>query len=80
MCVDGGIAGRASQILAIAIGNMLTRLRVSKALGQAKVDHVHIVLLLANADQEVVWLDVSVQEVARVHKLYPLQLSHTKKR
>ncbi len=77
MCVDGGVAGRSSQIFAIAIGNMLTRLRVSKALSQAKVDHVHIVLLLADADQEVVWLDVSVQEVARVHKLYSLQLSHT---
>ena len=80
MCVDGGIAGRSSQILAIAIGNMFTRLRVSKALGQAKVDHVHIVLLLADADQEVVWLDVSVQEMARVHKLYPLQLLHSEKR
>ncbi len=80
MCVYGGIAGRACQILAITIRNMLTRLRVSEALGQAKVDHIHIVLLLSNADQEVVRFDVSVQEVARVHKLYPLQLLHSKKR
>lgn len=30
-------------------------------------------LLFANSDQEVVWFDVSVQEMPRVDELYPLQ-------
>ena len=42
---------------------MLTSLGVSEALGQAEIDHVDVVLFLANADEEVIGLDVSVQEM-----------------
>ena len=54
---------------------MLSSLRVSKALSQAKIDHIDVVLLLANTDQEVVRLDVSVQEMPRMHELNSLKLS-----
>jgi hypothetical protein len=57
---------------------VLASLRVAEALGKTKVDDVDVVLLLANADQEVVWLDISVKEVPRVHKFDPLKLKrHT---
>ena len=42
---------------------MLTSLGVSEALGQAEIDDVDVVLLLADTDQEVIGLDVSVQEM-----------------
>ena len=54
---------------------MLASLRVTEALGKAEVDDIDVVLLLADSDQEVVRLDVSVQEVARVDKLNALELN-----
>ena len=53
---------------------MLARLGVSESFSQAKVDSVYIVLLLANTDEEIIRLDISVQEVARVDELQTLQL------
>lgn len=53
---------------------MLSRLGVSEPLGKTKVNHIDIVLLLANSNQEVVRLDVSVKEVATVDKLNSLEL------
>jgi hypothetical protein len=43
---------------------MLSGLRVSETLSQAEINHINIMLLLANSNQEVVWLDISMQEVA----------------
>ena len=63
MCVDGGIAGGSRQVFAITVGDVLTGLRVAEALGEAKVNNINVVLLLADADQEVVRLDITVQEV-----------------
>jgi len=55
-------------------------LGVSEALRQPEIDHVDVMLLLADADEEVVRFDVSVQEMARVHEFNALQLYCTKKR
>lgn len=73
--VDGGIAGCSRQIFAITVRDVLTRLRVAEALGEAEVDDIDVVLLLSNADQEVVWLDVTMQKVARVDEFNSLQLN-----
>ena len=43
---------------------MLASLWVAESLCEAKIYYVDVVLLLADADQEIVWLDVTVQEVA----------------
>ena len=75
MRIDGGIAGGSRQILSIAVWDMLTSLRVPKALSQAKIDDIDVVLLLADADQEVVRLDVPVQEMPRMYELNSLKLS-----
>jgi len=59
---NGGVPGGTSQVLAILVGDMLT-LRVLVTLGEAEIDDVDVVTgrVLA-ANQEVVWLDVSVDD------------------
>lgn len=64
MCVDGSIARGSCQILAIAVGDMFASLRVAEPLGQTEVNNVYIVLLLADADEEVVRLDITMEEVS----------------
>ena len=59
---NGGVSGRSSQVLAILVRDVLT-LTVFVALGEAEVDDVDVVFGgLCAADQEVVWLDVSVDD------------------
>ena len=74
VCVDGGVAGCARQILVLAVGDVLVCACVTVLLGQAKVNDVHQVALLAQAHQEVVWLHVPVDEVLGVDVLYPADL------
>ena len=74
MRVHRGVPGRPSQVLAITVGDMLARLWVTESLSEPEIDHVYIVLLLANPDQKVVRFDVSVQEVTRVDELNALKL------
>jgi hypothetical protein len=51
---------------------VLACLWVPEALGQTEVDNVDVVLLLANAYQEIIGLNISVEEVSRMHKLNSL--------
>lgn len=69
MCVNGGVAGGACQVLVLAVGDVLVCACVTIFLGQAKVDDVDEISLLAQAHQEVVWLYVSVDEVLGVDVL-----------
>ena len=43
---------------------MFASLRVAEPLGQTEVNNVYIVLLLADADEEVVRLDITMEEVS----------------
>ena len=63
MGVDGCVARGASQVLAIAVGDVLASFWVAEALGKAEVDDVDEVLLLLDPNQKIVWLDVPMQEV-----------------
>ena len=74
MGVNWGVAGSSCQVLSVAVRNVLASLGISEALGQPEVDHVDVMLLFADADEEVVRFDVSVQEMTRVHELNTLQL------
>lgn len=67
--VDGGVAGGAGEVLVLAVGNVLVGAGVAVLLGQAEVDDVDQVALLAQAHQEVVGLHVSVDEVLGVDVL-----------
>ena len=42
MCVDGGVAGGARQVLAIFVRNVLA-VAVLEALGETEVDHIDVV-------------------------------------
>ena len=74
MRVYRGIPGCAGQVLSVAIWDMLAGFGVSEALGESEVNHVYVVLLFANSDEEVVWFDVSVQEMSRMDELNSLKL------
>ena len=60
MRVYGGVASCPCQVFTVAVWDMLTRFRVSETFRQAKIDHVDIMLLFANSDQEVVRLNISM--------------------
>ena len=71
--VQAGVPRRSGQLLIVFVADVAARARVLVALGQAEVDDVDDVLLLADADQEVVRLYVAVQESALMDELYALQ-------
>lgn len=74
MGVDWGVSSGTGQILSISVRNVFAGLGISESLGETEIDDVDVVLLLANANQEVVRLDISMQEVSGMNELNPLQL------
>ena len=74
VCVDGGVAGGAGQVLVLAVRDVLVRSGVAVLLGEAEVDDVHQVALLTETHQEVVGLHVSVDEVLGVDVFNPADL------
>ena len=79
MSVQTGIPSRSRQLLIVLEGDVTTIAWVLVPLGQSKVNHIDYVLLLAKTDQEVVWLDVSMQEstlVDELDALYHLDRQH----
>lgn len=77
MCVDGGVAGRAGQVLVLSVRYVLVCPGVSVLLGQAEVDDVNQVAFLPQSHQEVIGLHVSMDEVFRVDVLDTADLRHT---
>mmetsp|Transcript_18583 Transcript_18583/g.58777 ORF Transcript_18583/g.58777 Transcript_18583/m.58777 type:complete len:215 (-) Transcript_18583:401-1045(-) len=71
--VDGRITRCACEVLVLAVGDVLVRLWVAVLLGEAKVDHVDLVGLAPEANEEVVRLDVAVDEALVVDVLHALQ-------
>lgn len=70
MRVDGSLAGGASEILVFSVGDVLLRLGVPVLLRQTKVNDVDLVGLLAQSDEEIIRLYVTVNEVLSVHQFY----------
>ena len=64
--VDGGVTGSAGEVLVLPVGNVKMGLRVSVLLGKAEIDHIDLVATFPDPHQEIVRLDVTVNEVARV--------------
>lgn len=72
MGVDTSISGSSSQVLSFSEGDMLT-LRVLVALGKSKVNNVNIILSgVRVSNQEVVWLNISMDNALFVHFLNSL--------
>jgi hypothetical protein len=62
VCVDARIAGSSGQVLVLAVRDVEVSLRVTVFLSQTEINHVDLVATLANAHQEVVGLDVTMNE------------------
>ena len=74
MGVHRCVSGSSSQVFTITVGDVLSGLRISEPLGKTKVDDVNVMLLFADSDEEVVWLNISVEEVSGMHELDSLEL------
>mmetsp|Transcript_66791 Transcript_66791/g.173749 ORF Transcript_66791/g.173749 Transcript_66791/m.173749 type:complete len:208 (-) Transcript_66791:54-677(-) len=68
--VHARVPGSACQVLALAVRDMLLGLGVPVLFGKPEIDDVHLVCLLAQADEEVVGLDVAMDEVLGVDVLH----------
>lgn len=68
MGVDGSITSSSCQVFALAVRNVLA-VSLDVSFGQSKVEDENFVGSLVQPDAEIVWLDVSVNEVPVVHVL-----------
>jgi len=67
--VYGGISRRAGKIFAFTEGDVLT-FRVLVALGETKVDDIDVIFRsFTTTNQEIVWLDVTMDDSLLVHLL-----------
>jgi len=71
--IDGRIPRRPGQVLVLAVRYVLMRLWVSVLLCEAKINAVDEVGLASEANEEIVWLDVTVDETLVVDVLNALQ-------
>ena len=62
MGVDGGITSSSGQVLVLPIRNVEVGLRVTVLLGQTEIDDIDLIAALADAHEEVVRLDITVDE------------------
>lgn len=69
MRVDGGVTSGTRQVLVLSVRDVEVRLGIAVLLGQTEVNDVDLVAALANAHQEVVWLDITVDEGLGVNVL-----------
>ena len=62
MSINRGISGSAGKVLVLSVGNVEVGLGVTVLLGETKVDDVDLIAAFANAHQEVVGLDITMNE------------------
>lgn len=62
MRIDACVAGRSGQVLVLTVRDVEVSLRVTILLRQAKINHIDLVSTLANAHQEVIRFDVTVDK------------------
>lgn len=68
--IDRGVSGCSRQAFSLTEGNVLT-LGVAISLRQAEVDNVNGIAVPPSSHKEIVWLQVSVNEVLRMEILDP---------
>ena len=69
MATERQVLGRSDNAFVLLVRNMIASLRAEEALGKAIVDQVDRALLLALANEDVLGLHVSMDEVLRVQVL-----------
>ena len=60
MSVDGGVASCSGKVFPVAVCDVFTSFGVSESLGQSEINYIDIMLLLSDANQEIIRLDISV--------------------
>lgn len=80
MRVEGGVPRGTRQVFVLSVRYVYVRPLVDVALGQAEVDDVDEVALLAEAHEEVVGFDVPVDQVPGVGVLDPGDLRERRTR
>ena len=65
MGVDRGVPGGPCQVLALSVGYVLS-IPLDVSFSQSEVDHEDLVAGFVETNAEVVWLDISVDEVSVV--------------
>ena len=71
MGVDAGITGSTRQVFVLTVGNMEMGLGVTVFLGKTEVNDIDLIAALANAHQEVVGLDITMDEGLGMNILDP---------
>ena len=75
---DGSISGGTGEVLAVSEGDVLT-LGVLVALGETEIDDVYVVLCaLVSTNEEIIWLDVSMNDPLFVDFLNTVDLKVVK--
>lgn len=69
VCVNGGVTSSPSQVLVLPVRDVEVSLWVSELFRETEIDDINLISTLADAHEEVVWLDVTMNEVARVDVL-----------
>lgn len=80
MCVDGGVACRARQVLVLSVRDVLVCASITVLFGKAKVNDVHQVPLFTESHQEVIGLHVPMDEVLGVDVLNTTDLRDKKEK
>ena len=88
MGVDGHVTRRSAQAFSLTVRDVLftchqpspyihSRLGISVLLGHTEVDNVNSISALCSgtADEEVIWFDISVDQILFVNRLYPGKLA-----
>jgi hypothetical protein len=60
--IDGCITGSASQVLILTVRDMEVSLRVTVLLGETEIDDIDLISALADAHEEVIRFDITVDE------------------
>ena len=74
MSIDWGVSSSPGEVLSITVGDVFSGFGVTETLGKTEINDIDIVLLFADADEEVIGLDVSMKEVPWMYELDPLKL------
>jgi len=69
MCVDRSITGSTGQVLVLTVWDVEMSLWVTVLLSQTEINNIDLVTTLANAHEEIVWLDITVDEALGVNVL-----------
>lgn len=78
--VDTHITRRSSKTLVFPIRYVFIRIQIYVLFGQSKIDYMNNLFPLSRTSsyQEILWLDITINQVSTVDVLYPMELKINK--